>query len=347
MLATPLLIAICAAAAFVANGLGMPLPFMLGPLLASAAIAILGGDRMPRDYPGLGHMRFVFIAVIGVLIGAQVTPDLFANASHLALSLIGLSVFVPLCIGFNYAVFRKVGGYDTPTAFYAAMPGGLYESISFGEEAGADLSRLMLQQFLRVIAVVTIVPVGLSLWLGESVGSAGGMTLAKPVVALSALPVTLGAVVAGILLGKLLRLPARQLTGPMAVGAALSLTGIIDIDIPQWLVNLALIVVGTALGTRFTGLTRRRVAQGLGLSLLSVGGMLVFGAVIAKVIAYETGQPFDLMFVAFAPGGVTEMTLVALSISANPAIVTLHHICRILIAVVMLAASARWMRQRL
>jgi len=345
-LATLLLITTCTLAAFLAALLGLPLPYLLGPLIASATICLAAKPILPDEFTYLTGLRLVFIAVIGVMIGAQVTPDLFSDARQLLLSLGALIVFVSVAITFNYAVFHGLGKYDRPTAFYSSMPGGLYESIAFGEEAGADPARLMLQQFLRVIVVVTLVPIGLSLWLGEAVGSAGGMTLAKPDVPWSSLPVVIIAIGLGMGLGALLRLPARQLTGPMAVGAALSLSGVIDLDIPQWLVNLALIVVGTALGTRFQGITFQRVVQGMGLALLSVGGMLVLAAGIALFLSTQTDHGFDMMLISFAPGGVTEMTLVALSLTGNPAIVTLHHIARILITVVILVISSKWMRRR-
>lgn len=347
MLFTALLLLACALSAFVADWLGLPLPYMLGPLVTSGLISLGLNARLPGDFSLLGKLRFVFIAVIGVMIGAQVTPALLGDPGALALSAGALVIFIALCLGFNYCIFRRLGGYDRATAFYAAMPGGLYESISMGEEAGADLARLMLQQFLRVIAVVTLVPIGLSLWLGHSVGSAGGMSLARPDVPWQALPVVALAILAGIALGRLLRLPARQLTGPMAVGAALSLSGAITLDIPQWLINLALIVVGTALGTRFHGASRGMMTRALGLALVSVTGMLIITAPVAMLVAHETGQRFDIMLVAFAPGGVTEMTLVALSLSGNPAIVTLHHIARILITVALLTGSAGWLRRRL
>ena len=46
---------------------------------------------------------------------------------------------------------------------------------------------------------------------------------------------------------------------------------------------------------------------------------------------------------SFAPGGVTEMSLIALSLSANPAVVTLHHLYRIILTVLGLS----FLRKRL
>jgi len=344
---TILLLALCGLAGLAAESLGLPLPFLLGPLIASGTVATALPRTLPRGYDFPHWLRLIFIAVIGLMIGAQVTPELFANAPRLAVSFTALLLFAGLAHGFGYAVFRRLGGFDRVTAFYAATPGGLFESIAMGEEAGADLARLTLQQFLRVITVVTILPVGLSLWLGEPVGSAGGMTLARADVPWSALPLIVLAGAAGIVAGRLLRLPARQLTGPMAIAALISLAGLFPLDIPQWLVNVAQVVVGCALGMRFTGLSRGLVLHGLGLSLVSVGGMLALSSLFAILLAPWMNQPFDVLLISFAPGGVTEMALVALSLQANPAFVTLHHIWRILITVLGLALSARWLRSRL
>ncbi|MBV6637831.1 MAG: AbrB family transcriptional regulator, partial [Mameliella sp.] len=44
---------------------------------------------------------------------------------------------------------------------------------------------------------------------------------------------------------------------------------------------------------------------------------------------------------SFSPGGVAEMSIVALSLAANPALVSLHHVARILMTVVELSVAAR------
>lgn len=341
------LICLSAVAGVAANWLGLPLPYLLGPLCLTALIATILPAQLPDGYSFPNWLRMIFIAVIGLMIGAQVTPDLFANGQRLLASLLALIGFVILAIAFNFQVFHRFGRYDRATALYSSTPGGLYESIAMGEEAGADMPRLILQQFLRIIVVVTLLPIGLSLWLGAPVGSAGGMTLARPSVPLEVLPLILISGCLGIVAGKYLRLPAAQLTGPMLVAALLSLTGLVPLDIPQWLVNDAQIVIGTALGMRFTGLSRALILRGLGLSLISVGGMLVLAAALAAVLAPLAGEGFDVMLISFAPGGVTEMALVALSLQASPAFVTLHHIMRILLTVIGLFVLRQRIARRL
>lgn len=340
------LIALGALSGFAAKLAHLPLPFLLGPLVTCGAIATFLPGRLPEGYAFPNGLRLIFIAVIGLMIGAQVTPELFAAAGRLAVSFAALTVFVGLSLAYNFAVFRRLGGYDRVTAFYCSSPGGLFESLAMGEAAGGDVARLTLQQFLRIIAVVTVLPVGLSLWLGEPVGSSGGMTLARADVSWTGLPAIFLAGAAGSMGGRALRLPAWPLTGPMAVAAGLSLGGLMHVDMPQWLVNIAQIVVGTALGMRFTGLSPRMILRGAGLSLVSVGGMLAMAALFALLLRPVTGEAFDVLLISFAPGGVTEMALVALSLQANPAFVTLHHIFRILVTVLGLVATSGWVRRR-
>ncbi|MGQ3486005.1 AbrB family transcriptional regulator [Roseovarius pacificus] len=347
LIVTLALLALSSLAGGLALLLGLPLPFLLGPLVVSAVLATALPQHLPAGYSFPAWLRLAFISVIGLMIGARVSPELLASAPQLALSFSAMVLFVPVAHAFNYTIFRRIGGYDPATAFYSATPGGLFESLAMGEEAGADLARLTLQQFMRVILVVTILPVGLSLWLGQPVGSASGATLARDGVPWSALPVIVLAGIAGYAAGRWLRLPAGQLTGPMAVAALLSVSGAYHLDIPQWLVNVAQIVVGTALGMRFTGLSRHLILRGMGLSLLSVGGMLILAACFAEALYLLVNEPFDVMLISFAPGGVTEMALVALSLQANPALVTLHHIWRILITVLSLSLSSRLLRRHL
>jgi membrane AbrB-like protein len=345
-LTTLALLALAGLWGLAARALGLPLPWMLGPLIGAAVVATALPHRLPAGYRFPDRLRIAFVAIIGLMIGTQVTPELLERAKTYTLSLGAVTLFVGLAHGAGYTIYRRLGGYDATTAFYASAPGGLYESLEMGEAAGADVTRLMMQQFLRIIVVVTTLPLGLSLWLGGPVGSAGGMTLARGDVPWSDLPVIALTVVGGVGLGRLLRLPAGQLTGPMVLAAGLSLSGWLSLEVPQWLMNLAQMMLGTALGMRFTGLSRGLLVRGAGLALLAVGAMLAIGVALAAGLHALTGEAVDVLVISFAPGGVTEMALIALSLHANPAFVTLHHIYRIILTVLMLGVLARFRPSR-
>ena len=322
----------------------LPMPWLLGSLFACAIPSIALPRLLPSDYTFPMKARLIFIAMIGLVIGAQVSPELLSQPQALVISMTAIIMFVPLAFAGNYWIFRHIGGFDHATAYYSAAPGGLIEAITMGEDAGADIRRLVTQQFLRITGVIALVPLGLSLWEGHPVGSAAGMGISASNASIN-WPLLIIALGVGITLGRLLRLPAWQLTGALLISAALALLGY-PLTVPPWLMQLSQVVVGTSLGMRFAGLRRDMLLRGLGLSILSVSTMLLIGGAIALLIGPFVGQEFKVLLITFAPGGVNEMALVALSLNANPAFVTLHHVFRIAITVLALGLMKRWLLHR-
>ena len=324
----------------------LPMPWMLGSLLATALIVLVWAPAPLEGYQFPNQLRSLFVALIGVMIGSQVTPEIIAQARGLILSLAGLAVFIAVAHTGNYLIFRHIGGYDRATAFYSGTPGGLMESIAMGEAAGADIRILTAQQFLRIICVITILPMGLSLWFGQPVGSASGLALTSDTAPVSAQNVALICVAAvlGLVLARWVHLPAAQRTGPLILAAAATATGWLDLHLPFWLIATAQLVIGVTLGLRFKGTDSALLRRCVWLSLASVATMLIIGAGFALVLWQVTDKSFLSLLISFAPGGVAEMSIVALSLAANPAFVSLHHIARILMTVVEMPLIARLFR---
>jgi membrane AbrB-like protein len=327
--------------------LGLPLPYMLGSLLSSALVVAFFQRRFPAGYLFPQRLRMVFVGVIGTMIGARLTPEIAQLLPRMLISVPAMALFVLGAHGLNYVIFRRLGGYDRPTAYYSGSPGGLIESITFGEEAGADVRILTLMQFLRIIAVVTLVPIGMSLWEGHPVGSAAGMSFSGKTGGWADIPLVVAIALAGVWLGTRLKLPAGQLLGPLVLAGAASVSGLIALSPPPWMVAVAQVVMGTGLGIRFTGMTLRLFAKGAVLSVTSVAAMMGLGVALAALVHRLSGLPVDMLVVSFAPGGVVEMSLIALSLAANPAFVTLHHLVRIFFTVGELAVmrELRWVKR--
>lgn len=326
---------------WLAHWLGLPLPYMMGSLLATSMVAVFLPRVVPEDYKTPDLFRASFIALIGVTIGARVTWEVLVELSRAIPSFVALTVFVPLVLAVNYVIFRKVGGYDRPTSFFSGTPGGLMEAMLLGEQNGADVRLVTMQQFLRIIFVVTLLPIGLSVWYGHPVGSAGGMSLSRAEAGLEHLPevIVIGAI--GLFLARWLNIPAGQLVGPLLVGALVTIAGLAVIEVPAWMISAAQVVIGSSLGIRFIGISAGLIARGMGLASLSVGAMLLIGGLFAALVRPLTGEPFDVLLISFSPGGVTEMALIALSLQANPAFVTTHHIYRILLTVAVMVWSMK------
>ena len=175
---TALLLVFGVTAGWLASHTLLPLPWMIGSLLACAAWSIKFGDKIaPPSYAFPQRLRKCFIAVIGVMIGSQVTPDLLRQLTTYIPSLFGLLIFSWCAHFLNYKILLKAGKYDRATAFFSSAPGGLMESIAMSEQYGGEIKIVTLQQFLRIILVIILVPIIISVWFGGPVGSASGITV--------------------------------------------------------------------------------------------------------------------------------------------------------------------------
>ncbi|MDG2406448.1 MAG: AbrB family transcriptional regulator, partial [Paracoccaceae bacterium] len=315
-----------------------------GSFAISAVTVHFRADQLPKHFKFPTQIRSVFIAVIGIMIGTQVHPEILSDLYLIALSLVFMTVYVPVAHATNYLIYHHIGGYNPATAYFAGAPGGLMESLLIGEVHGADPRLLTLQQFLRIILVITAVPLVISVWVGAPVGSAAGLAEHLPDMSLpiwQMLPLVAATGFGGAKVARHLNLPASHLIGPLGAATLVNMTGVVSLALPVWLVVMAQVVIGVSLGVRFLNMGAALILRGLGLSALSVGTMLALGMIAALFLRVITGQPFDVLLISFSPGGVTEMSLIALSLAANPAVVTLHHIYRIFITVTLMSLGAK------
>jgi uncharacterized membrane protein AbrB (regulator of aidB expression) len=69
--------------------------------------------------------------------------------------------------------------------------------------------------------------------------------------------------------------------------------------------------------------------------------MLLIAAALAWALAQTGEHPFQILLMCYAPGGVVEMGLIALSLGVSPVMVTLHHIIRIGFTVIAVPLAGR------
>lgn len=327
----------------VAQLLHLPLPMLLGPLLTVATLALIGIRPLghPLQFPM--KLRNCFVPIIGVAIGGSFTPEIVAQAAEWWPSLLAIVLFIPAAHLLSFNAVRATGRIDPVTAFYGTAPGGLIEMVQIGEEKGGDPAMLTMLQFLRLIVTIVTVPVFFSVLVGHAVGSSGGATLSRAPMSLAELPWLAGAAVLGAVGGNWLRMPGAFVTGPLALSAVLHLTGIVTGSPPGLLVNITQMVIGTGLGVRFAGMEPRQFWLALRIAGLSTGVSIALASACAFVLAPLVHEPAAAVFLAFAPGGLTEMSLIALSLQMSIVYVTAHHALRIILAV----AVARILGERL
>ena len=317
-----------------ASLIGAPLPWLLGGLFASALVVVATPEGVGgAPWRPANGLRNLFVVVIGGMIGGAFTPELLAGAAGWGPSLLGLAIYTLAAHGLIYAAYRRLG-MGRATAWFAAAPGGLIENIMLGEQAGGDVRRITLLQFGRIAAAVTLVPLAYSAWLGEAVGSAAGARFEGGEGATGRdLLVLVGAGLGGVLGARALRVPAGVIVGPVLASAAAHGTGLTAAQVPANLVALAQLVIGVGLGLRFGGLTARELGLALSISGLGVAATLALALGAALLAAPFASEGAAVLVLAYAPGGIIEMGLIALSLGASPVFVTAHHVLRLLLTV--------------
>lgn len=325
--------------------LDLPLPWMLGSMTV-CTVAALSGARPMVPF----SLRSVMIAVLGVMLGSAFTPELWDQVPRWSVSLTALFAAMAATTLLAMTYLRRVAGLGTVTAYFSAAPGGLNEMVMTGGAMGGDERAIAMIHALRVLLIVFAIPLGFRLITGvhgASMSSAMGSLLALPPLDAAVLAACgLG----GALVGGVLRFPAAGLTGPMAASAVLHLAGLTASHPPAELVILAQVITGAGLGSRFSGLRWGDVAGTAKVALGSTAIMVVISAGGAAGLSLLTGLPFTLLLLAFVPGGIAEMCLIALSLGQDVAFVSTHHVLRVVMVIVaaplVFRAVERWNRSR-
>jgi len=324
--------------AAIAITVSLPLPWLLGPMLACVVVSLAGAQL-----PGPGLLLPLLRTSLGLAIGASFTPALLERVDQMALSLALVPAYVLLVGGLGYPFFRHFCGFDKPTAYYSAMPGGLSDMAAFGAEAGADLRILSLVHATRVLVVVSVLPYLIEFSYGISARGvqAPGMHLAAFSPGELALMAALG--LGGWYGAVRLRLSGASIIGPMLLGGAASMSGLLQQRPPVELVMAAQLMIGVAVGVTYAGTTRALLVRA---GAAAVGYCVLLGGIAAAFTAADRmiGVPTVDALLAFAPGGQAEMTVLALVLGADVAFVALHHIARVFIVVLGAPLVHRYLR---
>ncbi len=337
MLSLLFTLALAGAAGALFNALHSPLPWMIGPMLLTAAGTMLG---LPLS--SSRRLRNTGQWLIGSALGLTFTPDVAEEVGRIApWTLLG----AVWALGMGYLFFRwlrfRQPQVDVHTAYFASVIGGASEMATFAEQHGARIDRVASAHSLRVMLVVLVLPFGYQ-WTGlhgvDPWSGAGRGPLTLPAL----LEVGLITAAAALLLHRL-RQPNPWVLGALGAAAVLSATGTIQGTLPTALTAAAQVVLGTALGTRFRPEFVRAAPKWLLDVALGTLGLIAASAGLAVALAQLTGLRLATVLLGNAPGGMTEMCITAKVLQLGVPAVTAFHIVRYALVLLLTAPiHRRW-----
>ncbi len=301
----------------------VPLPWMIGPLLASAACGLAG-----LPLAASSRLRNAGLCLIGMALGLYFTPQVVALLWPLAPAVLA-GVLWALALGYGfYRFLARVNGGDSATNFFAAAIGGASEMAVLAERHRAQVDRVAAAHSLRVLLVVVSIPVAYQ-WLGvHGALVAGGVVQAVQGVRPQGLLLMALASAAGVLLLWRLGAPNPWVLGSLAATAGLTASGWELSALPPEATNAGQLLIGVALGTRFTPDFARAAPRWLGSVALGTAGMIAASALFAWLLAQVTGLHTATLLLATAPGGIAEMSITAKVLQLGVPVVTVFQLVR-------------------
>jgi len=144
--------------------------------------------------------------------------------------------------------------------------------------------------------------------------------------------------------GERIGLFGASILGPMIVAAALSLVGLIHTRPPAESVLVAQFFIGTGIGVHYVGVTLRELRNVVATGLAFMVVLAMLAAAFAQIVGVLGLAPPVEAFLAFAPGGQAEMTVLAIVAGADLGFVIAHHLVRIVLVILGAPVMVRFMR---
>jgi membrane AbrB-like protein len=244
-------LAVGAAGGWLFSAMGMPLPWLTGPIAVTATLAIAGASvEIPSWF------RPVIFIMLGLTIGSRVNGQLVSDLARWPLSLALLVLYVPAAIAIMYAYFRLVARVEPNTALVSSTPGSLGYVLAYAADSGADMRKVVITQSVRLGILVMLLPIA--------------VTQAAPTPAPAALAsfgtfdqiwLFAAAAAGGALMAWKTSIPAAPMLGALLVSAALHATGLNQAQLPDAAIMAAQVALGCLIGGRLQGVNRKELAR--------------------------------------------------------------------------------------
>ena len=148
-------------AAMLGNKVNLPTPYLMGPILAAAALSLTG-----FSCPSLPSWLTILCQIaVGAYMGVKIELASLSNWRSLtAYTLLGVIAVIVASLGIAFMLSNHYG-YSNVTTFLSMAPGGIAEMSVTGIALGADLSVIASYQIFRLFFILLLTPLLFRRWL--------------------------------------------------------------------------------------------------------------------------------------------------------------------------------------
>ena len=315
---------------FIFDWLNFPVGWLLGPMIAGIIYAIIKGSPqpLPRIIIMLGK------AIIGIATAFRFSPETINIVSTYAIPVVGGILLTAALSMFKGYLLSLWGGISRATGFLASIPGTASAIVAMSEELGADPIAVAILQYLRLLLVVFIIPTATIFMfptIEQTQTTSFVLTSGKTSIPMFwDLLIVAGCCGLGIWGGKLLRLPSSAFLGSFIVGLTTLWGSPYQLQVPQWLFAVGLLLVGIFIGVQFDWENARKLWKAI---LIDIG--LVIGLIIGCFgVGYEfcnlTEVDLITSLLSFTPGGLEAMIATVNELGGDASLVLAIQLTRML-----------------
>lgn len=320
--------------------LGVPAAWLSGAAIGATLWGLSGyAVPMPRALADTAML------VSGAAMGAAVTPAAIAAIARYPGSIMLLIVGVFAISIASSLWLVRISGWRKADALLASVPGALSTVLAVAADRKADVPSVAIVQNLRLFILIALLP---SLVVATGGGSGNPNALIG-----QGMPIESPGGMAFILLGGLalgfvftrLKVAAPVLLGATIVSSVSHATEFVTGVIPPVIATGGLVLIGLFIAERFRNIQRSTLRRAVVAALGSFGVGMGVAVVFAAFAAWLAEVSFANSLVAFAPGGLEAMTVLALILGLDPLYVGIHHLVRFLGIGLVLPFLVGWLQR--
>lgn len=295
--------------------LHLPAALLLGPMIAGIVFSMKGVTlRLPRS------AFLAAQAILGCMIAQNMTASILTTLAvnwPVVLAILLVTLISSAGVGWLLVRYSALPGN---TGAWGSSPGGAAAMVAMAQDYGADIRLVAFMQYLRVLFVAGAAVLVTRVALGDGAEAVSQQIEWFPPLSLNLLTTLLLAAVAGIA-GRVLRIPSGTMLLPMLAGAVLHSGGIIEIELPEWLLAAAYMAIGWRIGLGFDKQVFFMALRPLPQILASIFALLAICAAMAWGLAHYMQIDFMTAYLATSPGGLDTVAVIAAGSNANMALI--------------------------
>jgi membrane AbrB-like protein len=315
---------------------GVPHGLLLGSIFTTAVI-VSNLRFSPTLRFGLGYVQIVVGIATGLMFEAwdnQTLATMLPSLGFLLVCLIAQMAVAGFCL------FR-VSGWSGKDALLAVYPGALAAVFDLLESERAS-GKVIVVHLVRLLFITLLVsfciagPADVALVEGSALTLDTGLTL-------------LSLIALCIVLGRLLLrvgVPAPFMLTAIVMTAVYVKSGYLHgFQMPSWSVDFAAVILGVLIGSKFKDISLAELGRHGRAGLMSVGLMLLIAAAFAGVASRVLGSDPLSLWLAYMPGAIETIAIVAFGGGLNVVFILSHHLVRMVVlhfAPAFIVQARRW-----